>query len=76
MATAALCVNSDKARIIIAVCVPSTSSLYHSKVQSCCCSSWSLLGANLLLDKPQENIKLADFGICTIMQVSTFLLVK
>jgi len=33
MATAALCENSDKARII-AVCVPSTSSLYRQKFKA------------------------------------------
>ena len=28
-----------------------------------------ILGVNILLDGAQENIKLADFGICTIMEV-------
>lgn len=29
------------------------------------------LGVNVLLDGPQENIKLADFGISTIMKVGS-----
>ena len=30
---------------------------------------FDISGANILLDKPRTNIKLADFGICTIMEV-------
>lgn len=61
---------------IIAVCLVSTSSLYHSELKSSSCSSWSLVGANVLLDKPQKNIKLTDFGLCTEMNVSTLFSVK
>lgn len=62
--------------IIIAVCLVSTSSLYHSELKSFSCSSWSLVGANVLLDKLQKNIKLTDFGLCTEMNVSTLFSVK
>ena len=32
----------------------------------------AILGSNILLDKPQKNIKLADFGICTVMDVRAY----
>ena len=32
---------------------------------------FDISGANILLDKTQTNIKLADFGISTIMEVSS-----
>ena len=32
---------------------------------------FDISGANILLDKPRTNMKLADFGISTIMEVSS-----
>ena len=32
---------------------------------------FDISGTNILLDKPRTNIKLADFGISTIMEVSS-----
>ena len=55
MATAALCENKTKAKIV-AVCMPSTSNLYHSEVYSFCFSSWPVLHTYMhtyFIDFPQ-----------------------